>query len=323
LSYSANSAVETIKKSPRWGNDEGVAATIGTIMSLLVFLTFMGMFTNQFLPVWMSDNESTHMATVISQIQDLKSQIDGLVADYANSVLAPTPIFVPITLHATGIPIFAEPTAGILTMVHETGPVWPFMNVTYDSDSDFDLSGTTGGHCGGYIDMYAPNRYYVEQHLVYECGAVILNQTDGEFIIAGPGFTVNDVVVGSEVHRVVKLTQISLLGSNKTVGGTGTKGVTAEMLYAGTTALTSSTGSDVTLTIFSKHGPAWESYFKRSLNASIASLEYGVDFTVDMTMYDLPGRYNDYYVVTVTIDDVQVLDHSTATVHISIGDVAL
>ena len=95
LRYCRNSAVESIKKSPRWDDEEGVAATIGTIMSLLVFLTFMGMFTNQFVPVWMSDNESTHMATAITQMVGLKADIDGLVVDYSNSQLAPAPIVAP------------------------------------------------------------------------------------------------------------------------------------------------------------------------------------------------------------------------------------
>jgi hypothetical protein len=199
----------------------------------------------------------------------------------------------------------------------------PFMNVSYDTDSSFDLDGSSGGFCGGYVDMYAPNRYYVEQHLIYESGAVILNQTDGEFVLAGPGFSVNDVISGTTVNRVVKMTQISLLGSNKTVGGIGTKGLTAEMHYAGTSAYTNTAGADVVITIFSQHGPAWDSYFKRVLNASVANLEYGTDFTVDMTFYDLPGKFDDYYVVNVVIKDVQVLDHSVATVQISIGDIAV
>jgi len=32
---------------------------------------------------------------------------------------------------------------------------------------------------GGDLELYCPNRYFVEQHIIYENGAVILNQTDG------------------------------------------------------------------------------------------------------------------------------------------------
>jgi hypothetical protein len=317
--YCRNSAVKNIKKSPKW-DDEGVAATIGTIMSLLVFLTFMGMFTNQFVPVWMSDNESTHMAIAVTQMVGFKADIDGLVADYSNSLLAPAPIVAPITLHASGIPIFAEPTAGILVFGHETVAGLPNLNVSY-VDDDYTLSPTTGGHAGGYVYLYAPNRYYVEQYLIYEAGAVILNQTDGEFIISGPQFSVGDVS-GS---RVVKLTQVSLYGPNKTVGGTGTKSINAEMMYADTTTFRATGGADITISIMTLHGPAWQTYFNRALNSSLAGLDYSTDYSISMESYpyEYQGRNVGYYIVTVTIQDVHVFDHTHATIQMTIGEVSL
>ncbi len=321
-SYSGNSVIGRIKRSPRWNDDEGVASTIGTIMSLLVFLTFMGMFTNQFVPVWMSDNESAHMATVVQQMIYLKSQIDGLVADYSNSLLAPTPVFVPITLHAQGIPIFAAPTAGILQFGSQTTAGYPSFNSTFVGD-DQTLSTTDDGHSGGYIDFYAPNRYYVEQHLTYDCGALILNQSDGEYIIAGLQFSVTDIVAGTDSSRVVKLTQISMLGLDKTVGGTGTKGIYADLLYANTNVYESSAGADLTFTIVSKHGHAWHTYFNKALNNSLAGLTYDTDFSIGpLTLHDLEGTQNDYYTLTVTIKDVNVLDHTHATVQVTVGEVA-
>lgn len=312
-------SVERIRKSPRW-DDGGVAATIGTMMSLLVFLTFMGLFTNQFLPVWMSDNESTHMATAMTQMLGFKADIDGLVADYANSLLAPAPIVAPITLHASGIPIFAEPTSGILEFRHETSYSYPCLNVTY-ADDDYTLSPTTGGHAGGYAYLYSPNRYYVEQYIIYESGALILNQTDGEFIVSGPQFAVSDVSDG----RVVKLTQVSLYGPNKTIGGTGTKSINAEMLYADTSTFRSGAGTSLTISILTLHGVAWESYFNRALNSSLANLDYATDYSVSKDAYPYVhmGRTMNYYVVTVVINDVNVFDHTHATIQMSLGEVSL
>lgn len=322
LSYCRNSAIESIKRSPRWDN-EGVAATIGTIMSLLVFLTFMGMFTNQFVPVWMADNESTHMANAISQMVGFKADVDGMVVDYSNSLLAPAPMVTPITLHASGIPVFAEPTAGILQFGHETIYGMPYLNVSYEDD-DFSLNEGTGGHSGGYIYLYAPNRYYVEQFLIYESGAIILNQTDGEFIISGPQFSVDDGT-GS---RIVKLTQVSMLGANKTVGGTGTKLVNADMLYAGTTTFQAAGGADLTFKILTLHGIAWETYFNGALNSSLTyssdpdDSDYSVYNDPSDDTYVYLGRNVHYYVVTVTIKNVDVFDHTHATMQMSIGEVA-
>ncbi|MGD9962953.1 MAG: hypothetical protein AB7S97_03545 [Thermoplasmata archaeon] len=320
LRYCRNSAFECVKKSPRW-DEEGVSATIGTIMSLLVFLTVFGMFTNQFVPVWMSDNESTHMANAMTQILGFKADIDGLVVDYSDSQLAPAPIVAPITLHASGIPVFAEATSGILEFNHETVYGRPCLNVSYDEGgTGYELGNSTGGHSGGFLSLYAPNRYYVEQRLIYENGAVILNQSDGEFVVTGPQFAVSDVS-GS---RVVKLTQVSMLGGNRTIGGTGTKLVNAEMLYAGTTELRNTTGVDLTISIVSVYGTAWENYFNNALNASLADLEYSSDYSVSKEAYTFLwlGRSLQYYVVTIVIHDVNVFEHTHATMQVSLGEVA-
>lgn len=312
--YCGNSRPMGIKKSPRW-DDEGVAATVGTIMSLLVFLTAMGMFTNQFVPVWMGDNESSHMSDVVQQILALKSDIDGLITDYANSMVAPTPAVVPITLGSQGIPVFAAATAGILSYVPASTSGRPSFDTSYTSDLE-----TNDGHSGGEFSLYCPNRYYVEQTLVYESGAVILNQTDGEFIIAG-------IQLSLQVYNgklVMKMTQISLHGLNKTVGGTGTKTVNAELMYASTIEYDSALGDNVTISIVTKHGHAWANYFAKALESSQADLTNGTDFSVpEPTFHDFPGHVNDYYTVSVTISNVQVFYHTKADVQLSIGELGV
>ncbi len=303
-----------IKRSPRWDNEDGVAATVGTIMTLLVFLTFMGVFTSQIVPAWMSDNESAHMTEAIQQMVSLKSDIDGLIADFANSLVASTPIVVPVTLSAPGIPVFAGPTAGILSFTPETISGRPSLNTSYTNDlQDND------GHTGGELRLYCPNRYYVEQSLIYEAGALIMNQSDGEFIISGIGLS----VVEFSGSRVVQMTQVSLVGLNKTVGGTGAKVVNANLLYASTMEYESATGENIAITITTKHGNAWASYFRKALNATGADLTHGDDFAVSNPVkYDFPGIIDDYYVVTVTILDVSMFHHTRASVQLSVGEFA-
>ena len=316
LSYSEKSSLGKIKKSPRWDDEDGVAATVGTIMSLLVFMTFMGIFLNQFVPVWMSDNESAHMSDAMEQFVNLKSQVDGLIADNANSILASTPLFIPVTLSSPGIPVFAGPTAGILGFVTETISARPSFNVSYPGDT-YSLGPTNDGHTGGQLRLYCPNRYFVEQTLVYECGAIIINQTDGEMIKSGMQLSVSSFSGDS----VLKLTQISLVGTNKTVGGIGSKGVSADLLYASSSEYRNSAGSPVTITILTNHGSAWEKHFNRTLSED--SLIRNTDFTITNTKYDFTGWANDYYVVTVTILDINVFYHTRATVQIGIDELGV
>lgn len=325
--YSAESTGERIKKSPRW-DDEGVAATVGTIMALLVFLTFFGMFTNQFVPVWMSDNESSHMAQVTQQFASLKSQIDISISNSANSLVAPAPIFVPITLSSDGIPVFAAGTAGILSFMPIGSLMIPWFNVTYTYKSETTsqnlvLGPANDGKSGGNLDLYCPNRYFVEQHLAYENGAVIVNQTDGEFVVAGPQFLVRNLGTTANPMRVVMMTQVSMYGSNVTIGGTGSKGVNAELQYAGTTPYTNDDGAQLTIQIFTKHGWAWYDYFMNALNGT-ADMTKGKGFNISEPLlhsFDLKSR--NYYSLTITINDVTILDHTRATVKMSIGELGL
>ena len=327
-SYSANSTGERIKKSPRWDNDDGVAATVGTIMALLVFLAFMGIFTNQFVPVWMSDNESTHMSTAIEQFINLKSSIDVSVSNYPNSLVAPSPIYVPITLSSAGIPIFAGPTAGILTLSPNMLSSKTNFNLSYvwttDGVKPYTIDERNDGHAGGYLELYAPNRYFVEQRLIYEAGAVILNQSDGEFILAGPQLLVKNAGLVGSPNLVIKMTQVSLEGTNKTIGGTGSKGVTAELQFANTVSYQnnfSDNSDDIQINIMSKHGVAWMNYFDHSLDG--AGLVYDSDYHITSAFHPMPNELDDYYSVTITIHHVKVFDHTRAMVTLSVGELGM
>src|SRR5256885_15621241 len=56
-------------------DEEGVASTVGTIMALLVFLTFLSLIVNQYVPVWMKDSEASHMNGALGQFGGVKGAI--------------------------------------------------------------------------------------------------------------------------------------------------------------------------------------------------------------------------------------------------------
>lgn len=324
--YSVESTSDRIKKSPRWDDNEGVAATVGTIMALLVFLTFFGLFTNQFVPVWMNDNESTHMSNAIAQFSTIKSSIDLAVSNYANSLVAPAPIFVPVTLSSSGIPVFAAATAGILSLVPMSATTNLTFNITYTYLSGAvqnTLSPSNDGQSGGVLELYAPNRYFVEQHLVYENGAIILNQSDGEYIIQGPQFLAKNTGTVAAPNIMVMVTYVSVYGTFVTVGGTGSKGVSADLRYAGTTPYTNPDKSDITFDIVTKHGIAWYNYFNKTLTTN--GLVNDVNFDMAKPVLHRPSSNHnfDYYTLTLVIHDVNVLDYTQANVLMTIGDIGV
>jgi hypothetical protein len=323
--YSADSTGDRIKKSPRWDDDQGVAATVGTIMALLVFLTFFGLFTNQFVPVWMSDNESTHMSEAVAQFTTLKSSIDLSIANNANSRIAPTPVFVPITLSSTGIPVFAAATAGILYYVPEGLTTRPSFSLSYTYKSSngvaAPLNPSTSNDVlsGGDLELYCPNRYFVEQRLIYENGAIILNQTDGEFIIAGPQLLIKDVGTPGNPSIVVLFTQVSLQGANVTIGGTGSKGVSANLLYADTKEFSNDAAPDLFINMTTQHGWAWYRYFNSTLTG--AGMANSTDFEITSpVLHSFAERSLNYYTLSITIHHVTMLDHTKGTVKMVIGE---
>src|SRR5207253_11065049 len=68
-------------------DEEGVASTVGTIMALLVFLTFLSLTGNQDLPVWIKDSQASPMNNALGQVGGLKDAIylQILVAEAART----------------------------------------------------------------------------------------------------------------------------------------------------------------------------------------------------------------------------------------------
>jgi len=266
------------------------------------------------------------MSTVIEQFINLKSSIDISISNNPNSLIAPSPIFVPVTLSAPGIPVFAGPTAGILTLGPNALSSKTNFNLTYTwlspASETYSINASNDGHSGGYLELYCPNRYFVEQKIVYEGGAVILNQSDGEFIIAGPQLSVRNLGSVSNPNLVIKLTQVSIEGNNNTIGGTGSKGVVAEMEFADSVAYNNSAGSDLAITIESKHGYAWMNYFSRTLEAAglISGTHYEID---DPVLHSFSNDDRNYYTLTLVIHDVYVFDHTRALVTLTIGELGV
>src|SRR6266496_4163795 len=86
-------------------DERGVASTVGTIMALLVFLTFLSLIVNQYVPVWMKDSEASHMNNALGQFSSMKSAIDlqNLAAQGSGSDYVPVTAASAVTLGVEGV----------------------------------------------------------------------------------------------------------------------------------------------------------------------------------------------------------------------------
>jgi hypothetical protein len=247
-----------IRRSVKW-DDEGVASTVGTIMALLVFLTFMSLIVDQYVPVWMKDAESAHMNEAFGQFGNLKNNVDTQVlacqvSKIAGQTCMRATTFTPITLGVDGVPLFSSPTAGELQM----NP--------WDGNVSIDFSYQAGNYTppvysnsSGTIDLNVYNRYYVPQRVIYENGAVLVYQVDGQLVGIAPHFIVDNRTQSIEIS----VSQVTLFGSGGTAG-VSTEGAHSRLINAETEKYVNLT-SDFNITLNTDYEVAWYHYYNDTL----------------------------------------------------------
>jgi hypothetical protein len=249
-----------MKRMRRLREDEsGVASTVGTIMALLVFLTFMSMIVNQYVPVWMKDSEAAHMSGAFGQFGTFKGSLDlqmlaAVTAQISGVHYIPITTFSAITLGLDGIPIFAGPTTGDLSSFPLLSP-W----TTQLSYNIRGVSTKLNESSSGRINLEVYNRYYIREAIIYENGAVVQWQNDGVTVRAQPTFEVT--VVNNTVQ--VSWVQISLFGAGDTSGST-TEGILSKLIGVDRQDY-SSIVSDLWFNSTTPYGLGWIAFFNTTL----------------------------------------------------------
>jgi len=254
-----------------------VASTVGTIMALLVFLTFLSLITNQYVPVWMKDSEAGHMGEALGQLGQLKSGVDLqiLAAQTAASVgkhYIPVTTFSTVKLGVDGVPIFSSPTLGQLVVDQGQAPWTVWFRYSISGNNTTVPEATCG--CGGNVVLTVYNRYFPQQSIAYENGALIRGQIDGQVVKAEPSFQ----VFASTTSVQVDFTLIQLFGSGGTAG-TGAEGVQARVIGVDLEEYTK-IQTDIFVNETSLYGVAWYNFF----NATLANA-YGIQ----SSDYSRPG----------------------------------
>jgi len=282
-------------------DERGVASTVGTIMALLVFLTFLSLIVNQYVPVWMKDSEASHMDTAVAQFADVKGAIDfsvlgALMAQNAG----PGAIFVPptastsVTLGVDGVPIFSSPTTGVLNANPDGGP-W---NLSFEyciRVNDVCTNTHVDQNASGQLDLVIQNRYYLTGDIVYENGAVIRSQSDGQVVRASPIFQITP----SATNLSVAFELVNLYGAGSAAGTTtqivDTKVIGVnQQVYAGLT-------KNLTIRHTSAYGLAWFNFFNSTLSSGLRVTQwvYSSRFGTTQVIGTLPGTTSAIYTIAM------------------------
>ncbi len=145
--------------------EEGIASVVGTIFALMIFTALLGMFMTQVVPVTMKENEAQHDIEVLSQLAQMRSMIDILTMTKDTNYTA----YAPIKLGAVGIPFFASPTYGQLSLYpSQQSPNYQMDMKFTDKFGNIIYRNSTGS-----LQFIAPNKYYVPEVFEYANGALI------------------------------------------------------------------------------------------------------------------------------------------------------
>jgi len=248
-------------------HEDGVASTVGTLMALLVFLTFLSLITNQYVPVYMKDAESSHTNSALGQFSAMKGAIDlqALAAQSAGSEYVPVTAATAVTLGLDGVPIFAVPTVGRLRSDPDAGPFTVVFDYFIRSPSGGDFQTRVREQSNGSIVLSVFNRYYVPQTVVYENGAVIRSQQDGQVVRAPPTFLVSKVNGTLQLHFDL----VSLYGRGE-ITGTGTEVVNTRLFATDHQTYDRFPGNAVIwINHTSAYGLAWYQFLNTTLGSSL------------------------------------------------------
>jgi len=270
-----------------------VASTVGTIMALLVFLTFLSLITNQYVPVWMKDSEAGHMGEALGQIGKFKSDIDLqiLAAQTAQLVrrhYIPVTTFSTVKLGVDGVPIFSSPTLGDLRVNQTGGPwtVWFRYSISGNNTTVPEATCPTS-LCGGFVRLQVFNRYYPQGEIAYENGGLIRAQRDGQIVKGAPAFQVSVANNSAQVD----FTLVQMFGGGG-VTGVGAEGLQSRVLSVDLQEYTQIV-TDVYVNHTSLYGPAWYRFFNDTLGDAyeITSDDYATNPDFDyIEDYDGAGR---------------------------------
>jgi hypothetical protein len=168
--------------------DEGVAGVIEALLMVALVAVVISTIQLVYIPQVMSQREADHMDVVANQFSSLKAMID-----LQSVTQKDVPISSPITLGSRELPYFVTARAlGELRIVNDANYK---INVTNETKT-LILNLTA-------VKYTAYNSYYLDgtmAYYIFQGGAIIRKQFDGETAIVEPSITVENLSDSINIH---------------------------------------------------------------------------------------------------------------------------
>jgi hypothetical protein len=215
------------------GSRRGVVAVVGTLLALLVFFALFGIFLTEYVPLWMTEDESAFSNQAETSFALLKSSVD---AQY--SLQGPPTYSTAFVMSSQAVPLIAAPTQGTISFLPATCPgnlsavtglpnqpnncVFQRLLLSEGKTAPSQNHPFNVTSVSALFTMLLPNRYYTPVEYVFEDDGVFQLQPGGSqsVVVAPP---LNITKVGSNV--TVQTSFLELFGNSSSYTGQGSKSV--------------------------------------------------------------------------------------------------
>ncbi|KYK31274.1 MAG: hypothetical protein AYK22_08120 [Thermoplasmatales archaeon SG8-52-3] len=192
-------------------SENGVVGIVVAVLFIGLMVTVVSLIQMVYVPKWMEQKEAEHMDVVDAQFSQLKFAIDTQSSTGQLNI----PIATSITLGSKELPyLMSLRSFGQL----EIKPASFKINITNITDSYEYLIGT--------IEYSSSNAYYLDQSFIYEAGAIITSQEEGNMISIKPSIYLKNVGENQEI--LIDLPDINSIGGKTTGSGYGSTAIQTE-----------------------------------------------------------------------------------------------
>lgn len=253
-------------------SDEGVVGIIIAFLLTGLIVVVISIIQTVYVPKWMEQAEAEHMEAVADQFSQLKFAIDTQSAIKQKD----TPISTSITLGNKDMPFLTSNKAyGSLEILSNECTI----TIKDDSKSySYPLS---------IIKYTCQNNYFLEQSYIFEAGAVIINQIDGNVMAINPVFIVTNE---KDVNISFTIIDIKTIGDKRSIGGYGTYPIQTEYSTSNPSPI-KNIGNVNSIKITTNYSNSWRNFISKTLINSVLK----DNFNININKNEIEVEFIDYF----------------------------
>ena len=249
------------------GSDNALVGIVVTFLLIGLIVAVVSIIQTVYIPKWMEQTESEHMGEVADQFAQLKFAIDTQVAIHQPH----TPIAISIALGSRELPFLMSTRAfGSLDIISDS-----YRIVIEDRTGVIKFNNSLGT-----IKYSSSNAYFLDQSYIYETGAIVLSQYQGNIMSIKPTFSVQKE---ENVNISFTIINISKVGGKGSISGYGTYPIQTE--YSPNSDKDFTSFEDISnITIYTDYQNAWYGFINGTLiKAGLNYNGYGTNYTINIS----------------------------------------